>query len=255
MKILLLFIFGINFQKPTDISIIVGILGLFLIIYVLRENQNLKKKNHQLRESLLKSQMVGNKQFASELHDNLNTKLAALRWRLEAVDTQNWTEKESKNFKEIIETSNEVYDDVRLISHNMLPAELETEGLEVALQKLIGKLNNNTKIKFNLVSEQKIDRFSSKIEYEVYTVILELVNNIIKHSKAKQAWISLSQDGSKLVLSVNDDGIGMDENHQSAGGVGLRNLASRIENLNGKWEIKNQAGTSVVATIPVVLSC
>jgi signal transduction histidine kinase len=232
--------------------------GIGFVFYIYKNNINLRKKNTQLanknreiQEALLRGQTLERKRVASELHDNLNTKLAALRWRLEAVDTQNWTEKESKNFKEIIETSNEVYDDVRLISHNMLPAELETEGLEVALQKLIGKLNNNTKIKFNLVSEQKIDRFSSKIEYEVYTVILELVNNIIKHSKAKQAWISLSQDGSKLVLSVNDDGIGIDENHQSAGGVGLRNLASRIENLNGKWEIKNQAGTSVVATIPV----
>jgi two-component system, NarL family, sensor kinase len=251
MKASVFFIFWINFHNPTDISIIVGILSFILLLYFFRENQNLKKKNYQLKESLLKSQIVGNKKVASELHDNLNTKLAALRWRLEAVDTQNWTEKEAKNFKEIIETTNEVYDDVRLISHNMLPAELETEGLEVALQKLVGKLNNNTKIKFNLVSEQKIERFSSKIEYEVYTVILELVNNIIKHSKAKQAWISLSQDGSKLILSVNDDGIGIDKNQQSAGGVGLRNLASRIENLKGKWEIKNQIGTSVVAKIPV----
>jgi two-component system, NarL family, sensor kinase len=251
MKELLFFIIVINIQKPSDISIIFGIFGFVLLLYFFRKNQNLKRKNHQLKESLLKSQTFENKQVASELYDNLNTKLAALRWRLEAVDTRNWSEKESKNFKEIIETTNEVYDDVRLISHNMLPVELETEGLEGALQKLIGKLNNNTKIKFNLVSAQKIERFSSKIEYEIYTVILELVNNIIKHSKAKQAWISLSQEESKLVVSVNDDGIGIEENNQHGGGVGLRNLASRIENLNGEWQIKNQAGTSVVAKIPV----
>lgn len=249
-----------SLTKTRNFLIGISLLGLLLTGYILWSNRKLKdknkelsKKNKEIEEALLRGQTLERKRVASELHDNLNTKIAALRWRLEALDTSKYPEADQKIHASVLQTLEDVYADIRLISHNLLPAELETHGISVALQKLIEKLNANTKTQFHLVSKDFTERLDPKVEYELYSIALELVNNVLKHAQAQQVWLSLSRNEENVILTVSDDGIGFEQDMHSSG-VGLRNISSRVTSLHGQWyaDSKPNAGTKMTVEVPLI---
>ncbi len=236
-----------------------SILGILLTGFILWSNRKLKSKNEELKTknreiegALLKGQTIERKRVASELHDNLNTKIAALRWRLEALDTSKYPEADQKIHAGVLQSLEDVYADIRLISHNLLPPERETHGISVALQKLIEKLNSNTKTQFHLVINGFTERLNPKTEYQLYSIALELVNNVLKRAQAQQVWMSLSKNEESVSLTVSDDGVGFQQK-QSPEGVGLRNISSRVEALQGNWQVESKpnSGTKVTVEVPV----
>lgn len=242
-------------------NILIGslLLGIGLVLYIIWSNQKLRSKNDELNrknkeieEALFKGQTIERKRVASELHDNLNTKIAALRWRLEALDTTQYPESDRKIHESLVQMLEDVYADIRLISHNLLPPELETQGLVVALHTLTEKLNQNTKTQFYLISPDVSQRLDPKIEYQLYSISLELVNNVLKHAHAQKVWMSISKNEQFVTLTVSDDGVGFQAKNQSDG-VGLRNISARVEALEGHWEVetKPHGGTKVTIEIPV----
>jgi signal transduction histidine kinase len=212
----------------------------------------LSSKNREIEQALVRGQRIERKRVASELHDNLNTKVAAFRWHLEAMNTDGFDTQNQKIHDRLLQMSDDVYADIRLISHNLLPSELETQGLSSALYKLVDKLNVGTKTAFTLVKDGEGERPSSVVEYQLYNVALELVNNVIKHAKATQAWISLTQTPRKMLLTVSDNGVGFSSEHQSEG-IGMRNIQARVEELSGKISIESRPehGTKVAVEVPI----
>lgn len=240
-------------QKLTqtrNILSLVGLLALGIIAYVFWNNQKLRIKNREIEEALLKGQNIERKRVAQELHDNLSAKISGIRMRLEAIEPDFKAEKHKQIYESSVIALDEVYTDVRLISHNLLPAELETKGLALALENLTTELNSLGKTHFSLKIGQTVGRFTSKIEYELFSVVLELSNNIMKHSEAANAIIALDKIDHQLVLSVGDNGKGIQEKVNESG-MGMKNIRSRIENLRGKLQIINQEGVKVSITVHV----
>ncbi|GAB3961502.1 hypothetical protein GCM10028805_60570 [Spirosoma harenae] len=232
-------------------------LAILLAAIIFWSNQKLKTKNKELtvknkeiEEALFKGQTIERKRVASELHDNLNTKLTALRWRIEAWDVGDYSPADRKLHGDIIQMLEEVYSDVRLISHNLLPTELQSQGLIPALQKLTDKLNFNPNIEFRLDVKDWENRPSSVIEFELYNVILELINNSIKHSQANRVVLSLTQNTQNLLLSVSDNGVGFASNRQG-NGIGMRNIIARVDTLAGKCKIESSPGNGTRVAIEV----
>jgi signal transduction histidine kinase len=214
------------------------------------KNRELTDKNKEIEEALFKGQNIERKRVASELHDNLNTKLAALRWRLEAWDVSEHSESDRKIHAGSLQMLEDVYADVRQISHNLLPSELQTQGLGPTLQKLINQLNFNPAMAFRLKTSGLEKRVNAKIEFELYHVTLELVNNILKHSQASQVTISLAQTQQLVLLSVSDNGVGMKIDPQSSG-IGLRNIVSRVDTLGGQCQFESSPGNGTTVLIEV----
>lgn len=235
---------------------LLGVLGLVFVLWSNRKlkvkNEELKTKNKEIEEALFKGQKIERKRVASELHDNLNTKLAAVRWHLEAMQVDDFTPFNHKIHHRLLEMANDVYADVRLISHNMLPAELETLGLLSALQKLVKKLNINTKTKFHLIADERQTRPSSQVEHQLYNIALELVNNVLKHAQATEVWISLSQTETQLSLTVSDNGVGMLAETQHEG-MGMRNLKGRVETLKGELKIESEVNKGTKVAVEILL--
>jgi signal transduction histidine kinase len=241
-----------NRQKwIRNLLIISLIFGISLVFYFFKNNQQLKTKNREIEEALQKGQTIERKRVAEELHDNLSAKISGIRWRLEAIEPDFKTEKHKKIYESSVNALAEVYTDVRLIAHNLLPAELETKGLPVALENLIKELNGLQKTEFTLNIASTIGRFQNKIEYEIFSIVLELSNNILKHSKAINAFISLEIEKNNLKLLVSDNGIGIEEDSIKQG-MGMSNLKSRVASLNGKMTIENREGVWVVIVVPVL---
>jgi signal transduction histidine kinase len=190
----------------------------------------------------LEGQTAERKRVAADLHDNLSSMLTAVRWNLMALNKNNLNESEHKAYDDILAMTTTAHDQVRLISHNLLPEELEKEGLTTALERLVNKLNRSGAVHFDLTITHLAERLSKKTEFELYS--LELTHNVIKHSEATEAEISLIQQDKCIHLIVSDNGKGLDENRQN--GMGIQNVESRIKSLNGKWTISSQEGKGVV---------
>ncbi|HAO49344.1 MAG TPA: two-component sensor histidine kinase, partial [Runella sp.] len=188
-------------------------------------------------------QTTERKRIAADLHDSLGSTMSALNWSLEAIDIKKLNPQEQEVYKHVKKTISQAHDQVRLLSHNLLPDEFEKQGLTEALRYLVRKINQNTTTHFSLEIAPQIGRFDKRVEFELYSICLELVNNILKHSKATHATIQLRVENQQLSLVVTDNGLGLFEN--TSDGKGLKNIKDRIESLGGAWTMKNNANGGV----------
>ncbi len=236
-----------NLQQTRDFFIWIILLAALLLGFITILNWRLRKKNKELEQknkevllAQLKGQNLERKRMAVELHDNLNTKIAAIRWQLEAVGPS-VGEKAQGILDKTLVLVDDVYEDVRLISHNLMPEKVEAIGLIAALQSLLTQLKQNNKTSFQLLVNTGPDFDFGSLSYHIYNIIMEMINNILKHADADNGWISISEDGDNILLTVSDDGCGF-EIGQMTNGYGIRNITSRLENINGKWNIESAPG-------------
>ncbi|MEL6989114.1 MAG: ATP-binding protein, partial [Bacteroidota bacterium] len=246
-----------NAKNIRNFLIIGALLSLGLLLLSLWANSSLRKKNKTLEEKnreILLAQLTGQnierKRMAGELHDNLNTKIAAIRWQLEAIGDLEATQ--DPILKNAINQLNDVYEDVRLISHNLMPETVQNIGLLNSIDDLILKLNKTDRVKFHFIKEEIQNKNLESLAYPIYNIIFEMVNNILKHSQADNAWISLSEnEENDLTISISDDGVGFDVD-QAKNGYGLKSIISRVEHLHGDYSIESAPGkgTKVFIEIP-----
>ena len=215
-------------------------------------NKKLRQKNAAIKEALIQGQTIERKRVAAELHDHLGGTLASLNWYLYGMDKKLLSEEEQKIYNSVHQMVGAAYREVRSLSHNLMPPELEEHGLLMALQRLVGKLNENNSIHFTLNIKGLEKRLNKKVEFELYSIVLELTNNILKHSKANTASITLEEAVKTISLSIADNGAGI--KNKSNHGVGLGNVKSRVQSLKGKINISNEenAGTKIDIEIPKV---
>lgn len=199
-------------------------------------NQELIQKNREIIEALFKGQTLERKRVASELHDNLGSTLSAIKWRLEALDGSNLTEKEKIVYASIVAMMKNAYDDVRHISHNLLPAEFEERGLVGAIEKLCKDLNEGEKVAMTFDYQGDLENIDNKIALELYSICMECVNNILKHSRANKAAIVLRNDQEALQLTIKDNGVGITKETKK-NGIGFINLADRVQAVAGRLEV------------------
>ena len=198
-------------------------------------NKELIKKNFEITEALFKGQTIERKRVAAELHDNLGSTLSAIKWRLGALDEGNLNLKEQEIYQGIKAMMANAYDDVRNISHNLMPAEFEKYGIEGALRKVIKEINENGKIKFTYHTEGDLCKIDKKIGLELYSIAMELITNILKHSNANSGSVTLFKINGIINLTISDNGIGIKNLNKNGNGLG--NIKNRINTLKGNIEI------------------
>ena len=213
-------------------------------------NKKLRRKNAEIREAMARGQAIERKRVAAELHDNLGGTLASLNWYLFGIDKKVLSPEEQKIYESVHQMVGAAYREVRSLSHNLMPAELEEHGLVMALHRLIDKMNENKNIEFSFNISGMSHRLNNKTEFELYSIVLELTNNIIKHSGANKASINLTENNKNIHLTIIDNGNGMVE--PSRQGVGLKNVKNRVESLRGKVQIIDEptSGLKVDIEIP-----
>lgn len=244
-------------QQQKSLLVIVGLislLGVSAIGYSLilkKKNKELLIKNQEIQEALLKGQTIERKRVASELHDNVGSLLSAVRVSLLTLNSEKLPNHDQKVYSQIQEMVENACREVRLISHNLLPKELEKHGLEAALTKMIERLNFSTPIEFTLNTKGlKQDVLDRKTAFHLYSICLELINNILKHSEATDAAMTFRKNNQMLELFVRDNGKGL-QNYLK--GKGLISVEEKVEEMNGKLEIESEIGegTRTHISIPI----
>ena len=252
-------------------SLILGILGLFLIIrfYVqkIKANQLLAEKQSQLDKQRIKdmsndfkiknleSMIIGQeeerKRISTDLHDSLGGMLSFLKLQYDSLHLNHLELSEDEDYDQINELIDTVCDEVRNIARNLKPAALEKIGLKAALNDLVNRYKKLPDADITLhfhKTDRKLD-YNTKVH--VYRIIQELINNAIKHSKCNELDIQISSLNNEFVIMVEDDGVGFDVNN-TIYGHGIENIKSRVNILRGDLQIDTQKnkGTSVIIHIP-----
>lgn len=250
-------------QKQTSLWLIMGlisILSVSAIIYSLvlkKKNKQLQTKNREIQEALLKGQTIERKRVASELHDSVGSLLSAVRVSLLTLNREKLPNQDQKIYGQIQQMVDDACREVRLISHNLLPEELEKFGLEHALEKMIERLNFSTKIEFTLNAKGlKGVSLDKTVSFHLYSICLELINNILKHADASDGVITFRQSNNTLELFVRDNGKGIEYSVTEAQlkGKGLMIVEERVEAMGGVIDISSKAGNGTLThiSIPVI---
>jgi len=239
-------------EQTTIQRFLVGFLCLIVAFaaFLWLNNKKLRQKNAAIKEALVQGQTIERKRVAAELHDHLGGTLASLNWYLYGMDKKLLSEEEQKTYNNVHQMVGAAYREVRSLSHNLMPLELEEHGLVMALHRLVGKLNENNSIQFTFNFSGLDSRMDKKVEFELYSIVLELTNNILKHSKATEASINLEEKNKTVNLSITDNGAGM--KNKKTDGVGLGNVKNRVQSLMGKINIPESdgSGTKIEIEIP-----
>lgn len=217
-----------------------------------RQNGELQRKNDEIQRALAEGRNLERQRMALELHDNINAKIAATKWMIESLDDGTKPEPERRLIQSLVNQITEIYEDVRFISHNLVPKEIEDKSLAEILHDFVYNLNQNLRIQFELNISERLPALSNSHKLQAYSMIMELVNNVLKHSGSSKAWIDVDYSDERLKFRVRDDGKGFDPEANS-NGTGLQNVLSRLESLDGTMRVENNAefGADIIIEIPV----
>lgn len=197
----------------------------------------LAKKEREIKLSVFQGEENGRKVIALELHDNISQTLSAAKMLISSY---------IKNKKEINLTDGlglikDSIKEVRNLSHVVSLPKLAEDGLIRSVQLLLTQLNASVDLKFQLINYIVEKDLSGDLKINIYRIIQEQLNNITKHSKASHAQIVINQEGRKLNIDINDDGIGFDRKAVS-NGIGLSNIETRVQLFEGKMKIISSPG-------------
>lgn len=231
----------------------------FLLAYrfkVIRESEQAllseQSRQQQLRtEAVLEAEERERVRIARDLHDGVGQMIAAARMGLGRFSSKNkLSEPEINQTLDLLEDS---IKEIREVSHNMMPGSLMKFGLPTALKQFVNKINNAGILKVDLQIIGLKERLDERIETMLYRVIQEVMNNIIRHSGATHVNIELIQHEDELVLLVEDNGKGFDTSVVENQGIGLKNITTRVEYLNGNVNFDSRIGkgTSVIVEVPL----
>jgi len=239
---------------------VVSILGLAAFAYRRRISRVEKEKLMQenFSRQLIESQESERKRIASELHDGLGQDLLVVKnCALHGLNMAQDASVTVKQFEEISTMTSQALEDVREITHDLRPYHLDRLGLKAALEFMIEKIAGSSEIRFSSEIDTVAGLIPKDAEVHLYRIVQESVNNIVKHSGATAAKVTLKRDGGALELSIEDDGKGFKSNpsvaNGSSRGFGLSSLSERVRILGGQELIDSIPGRGTKITVTIVL--
>ncbi|WP_375448065.1 histidine kinase [uncultured Fibrella sp.] len=245
------------FYLVSSFLFIVGLLTLLLYMAQLRKRKaeadlRLASERREANARIIQTQETERQRIAADLHDDLGGTIATLRRRLADISqhtTDTNTQRAFADAEPLIQKSS---DDLRRISHNLMPPEFVRIGLRHALEQLV-RNQPLQPTRFTFVVSGVEQRLPVDIELNAYRIVSELIQNINKHAHADRAAVQLLYQNDKLTITVDDDGLGSRTiaNMNESAGIGLKNSSLRAEYIGATlWRDASEAGTLVVLDIP-----
>lgn len=222
----------------------------------LRHKQQLEKERMLQQEKATKAVMQAEeyerRRLAAELHDGVGQILSAARMNLSAFesDSTRLTATDREKLAKVMGLVDESCNEVRSVSHSMMPGALLKKGLAFAIEDIAGKIDSSV-MSTSFYAEGLDERLDTETESMLYRIVQEVINNVLKHSHAKSVDISMVCDDDGIQIMVEDDGQGFDASLAKEEGIGLKNIASRVQYLKGSLEINSVPGKGTVVAIHI----
>lgn len=234
------FVIQLPFWKTDWFKFLASGSFLFLglsFVYFTQRKKKIEQKKYTM--ALLEAQEKDRKRVSKELHDGVGQKLLLIKNSLTLNPTKT---------SGLVDSTIE---DIRSISRNLHPMQLEKFGLTKAIENMVEDLNELTSIFFSDEIDNIDDFFPKEKEIYLYRIIQECINNIIKHSDATAARIIAKKEGNKVIVTIQDNGKGfnLDESLKKQKSFGLKSLQERVDFLKGKIIFNTEENKGTIVTI------
>ncbi len=212
-----------------------------------------EKLSHQkmLVAAVIEGQEKERRNIGAELHDNINPMLATSKLYLGAA-RDNELER-----MQMIKTSSEIIDasinEIRKLSHSLVGPPSNDFLLQESLKELVTTVEVGASFKI-IFASNKFDesQLSEGKKLILYRIVQEQLNNVLKYARAENVLVSIVEKQNQLLLSIKDNGVGFDSK-QKTKGIGLRNIETRLELVNGTMFLKTSPGNGceMLVSVPV----
>ncbi|MEO6830579.1 MAG: tetratricopeptide repeat protein [Chitinophagaceae bacterium] len=207
------------------------------------------KQQEEATRAILNAEETERIRIAKDLHDGVGQMMSAAKMNLSAFEQhaafKNPTDQNA--LARIISLVDESCNEVRAVSHNMMPNALLKNSLAAAVREFINQIDQR-KLKVHLYTEGLENRLDQNTETILYRIIQECVNNVMKHAKANTLDISLIKEASEITVTVEDNGLGFDSKIQPEG-IGLKNIRTRVEYLRGSVDFSSEKGKGTLVAL------
>lgn len=225
----------------------------YRLVQQARLQQAVMHQQELATQAVLEAEERERQRIAGDLHDGVGQLMSAARMNLSVIanDLNFETEDKKLKFEKALSLVDDSCKEVRAVSHNIMPNALLKSGLVSAVREFIQKIDERA-LEVSLYTDGINERLPSNVETVLYRVIQECVNNVIKHSKANKLDITLIKDEEGISATVEDNGKGFNPQNET-GGIGLKNMQTRVHYLKGSIEWDSAPGKGTVVTIQVPL--
>jgi signal transduction histidine kinase/ligand-binding sensor domain-containing protein len=232
-----------------------------LLTYRARIAQLQRRQEEQatFSQRLIESQEIERKRIAAELHDGLGQNLLVIKNRaLLGLLTPGDQERAIEQLNEISTAISHTLDEVRQIAANLHPYQLDRLGLTKATEAMIRKVAAAAGIKFSTEVDNIDGLFDARAEINLYRIVQESLNNIVKHSAATEATVAIRCDGGRVAITIRDNGRGfVVEPGRNTGplkqGFGLAGMSERARMLGGDYAIHSVPGEGTTVMLIIDL--
>lgn len=225
------------------------------VLQVLEQEMEIEVKEAYL-QAAMESQESERKRFAQDLHDGFGQLLSALRMQISNLKPQGEREENLAVVEKSEKILDEMHREIRQIAFNLMPATLIQYGLKPAIMEFAGRLKETGKIMVETDLQAFEGRLEELQEINLYRIIQEWVNNVLKYAQAKKINIQIVLHEEELNLLIEDDGKGFDPGIlEQSSGNGWKNIQSRVRRLQGNLEVDSRegaVGSSFILDIPLV---
>ena len=247
------------------VLVLVVMIVLFTLLYqrkVMQQRMSVQDLEVHFQKELLaatlQSQEVERSRIARDLHDSVGVMLSTLQLTLRHYGGQDQSDPKRR---EMVAQASEIITGtiatVRRISHNLLPPELEMLGLQAAMERLIGEINESGGLRVDLEFSRMKSRLPVRSEMLLFRIVHELLNNTIKHSGASEVKIIYVEHGREGELRYSDNGKGIPEHlfnkpfrdEKEEWGIGLSNIESRARSLGGRMQWESGIGSGMACAL------
>lgn len=234
-------------------------LVLILFFYYSRKKiikQEIDKKtleiNYQkeLLNSVIITQEEERKRIAQDLHDDISSKLNIVSLNSHMLKASDLTETEMNEITTtIIDLTTKALENSRRIAHDLLPPVLEKFGLHAGIAELALEFNSSKAVQVNYENHINFQTVDSYKQLHIFRILQELMNNSLRHGKAKEITISFNSVNNINTCNYSDNGLGFEvDNKKNGKGLGMKNIEGRINFIQGSMKITSEInkGTQVV---------
>lgn len=243
-------------ESPEELSLLqillplVGVIfliatGVVLINQQFRKNllsqklaqERLRSENQQeLLRTTIRVQEDERRRIAQDLHDELGATLSITRMHLLQLRENVVHQEAIENIRSLLDSGIEK---MRRICYEIMPPQLVTFGLTEALEEAADQISQSGHITIELNISDLFREPDWNTKLGLYRVIMELINNTLKHSGAKTIQLQIDQKDNFICISYTDDGTGLKESRIGIG-LGMMGIEGRIQALNGSFNFGNR---------------
>lgn len=205
------------------------------------------------------AQEAERRRVARDLHDSVNQILSAVKFRLTAVE-EKLQERDEATWRDVLKAKahlEKAMQEVRRISRNLRPSELDDLGLVPAVRSLCNEFTERTGVTVELAFGKLPQKIPGEVELNLYRVLQEALGNIERHAGARAVSVSLEREGAFLRAAIRDDGRGFDPKFPdlrgARPGMGLVDMRERAEFTGGRCTLRSGPGkgTEIVIEMPL----